>query len=98
MQVNEFGAAAVQQHPDRFGFFASLPMPDVEASLAEIAYAMDVLNASGITFQSSMHGRYLGDEEYEPLWAELDRRHAVCYPEHTLWNYPVPCVIYTALV
>lgn len=68
----------MQQHPDRFGLFASLPVPDVEASLAEIAYAMDVLNASGITFQSSMHGRYLGDEEYEPLWAELDRRHAVC--------------------
>lgn len=76
-QVNEFAAEAVRQHPTRFGFFASLPVQDVQASLAEIAHAFDALNATGVTFQTSMGGKYLGEKEFEPLWAELHRRKAV---------------------
>ncbi len=76
-QVNEFAADAVRRNPARFGFFASLPIQDVGASLAELAHALIVLNATGVTLQSSMGGKYLGAKEYEPLWAELNRLHAV---------------------
>src|SRR5688500_7097659 len=44
---NEFGARIGQDHRGRFGLFASLPMHDVEGTLAEIAYAADVLKADG---------------------------------------------------
>src|ERR1700722_16085333 len=39
-RCNEFAADLVSQHPDRFGGFAILPLPDVEGSLAELEYSL----------------------------------------------------------
>ena len=44
-RVNEAGADLVRRFPSRFGLFASLPLPDINASLQELAYAFDVLGA-----------------------------------------------------
>lgn len=44
---NEYGAKLVQDHPARFGVFAAMPLPDVDATLHEIAYAYDTLNVDG---------------------------------------------------
>jgi 6-methylsalicylate decarboxylase len=78
-RVNEFAAQVVRDHPGRFGFFATLTLPDVEGALAELAYAFDVLGAAGVILLANTHGRYLGDPADEPLLAELDRRHAVVF-------------------
>lgn len=43
--INEVGARAVADAPDRFGLFAALPLPDTDAALAEPAYALDTLRA-----------------------------------------------------
>lgn len=75
--VNEYTAELVKNRPDRFGLFAVLPLPDVDGALAEAAHALDELNADGVMVLSNAQGRYLGDPELEPLWAELDRRSAV---------------------
>ncbi|WP_411076084.1 amidohydrolase family protein [Streptomyces sp. cmx-4-7] len=72
--VNEAGAAVRAAHPDRFGHFASLPLPDVDGALAELAYAIDHLASDGVTVETNAHGIYLGDARYEPLYAELNRR------------------------
>ena len=77
VQVNEYGANTTEAHPSKFGFFAALPIPDINASLAELEYALDVLNASGVVLMANLHGKYLGDSLYEPLWTELDRRGTV---------------------
>ena len=39
--VNHAGHQLVTDHPGRFGFFASLPLPDIDAALREIDYAFD---------------------------------------------------------
>ncbi|WP_322048688.1 amidohydrolase family protein [Paraburkholderia sp. J67] len=78
-KVNEFTAGVVARHPARFGNFATLPLPDVDGSLAEIAHAYDALNADGVVLLSNYDGAYLGDPAFEPVWAELDRRHAVVF-------------------
>jgi predicted TIM-barrel fold metal-dependent hydrolase len=76
-QGNEAGAKIVQQHPDRFGLLATLPLPLVDDSIKEIAYALDVLHADGFTLPTNARGVYLGDKRLEPVFAELNRRHAV---------------------
>ena len=88
-QVNEYGANVTQAHPGKFGFFAALPIPYMNDSVAEIGYALDVLNASGITVMSNLHGKYLGDQQYEPMWAELDRRSAVSRSSTTIPPCPL---------
>jgi predicted TIM-barrel fold metal-dependent hydrolase len=76
---NEFAAKMVQDHPGRYGFFASLPMPDVDGSLAEIAYAFDTLKADGINLSTSFGDRWPGDATYKPVFEELNRRKAVVF-------------------
>jgi len=74
---NEFGAKLVQLHPTRFGLFATLPLPDVDASLKEIAYAYDTLKADGIGLLTSYDDAWLGNKAFRPVMEELNRRKAI---------------------
>jgi predicted TIM-barrel fold metal-dependent hydrolase len=80
---NEYAAHMVADHPGRFAIFACLPLPDIEGSLAEIAYALDVLHVEGIGVFTNYDDRWLGDPLFEPVLAELDRRRAVLYTHPT---------------
>lgn len=82
-EVNEFGAGVMGDHPGRFGHFASLPLPDIDGSLAEIDYALDILGSDGVTVETNAHGRYLGDPAFAPVWTELDRRGAAVFVHPT---------------
>jgi 6-methylsalicylate decarboxylase len=73
-RVNEFSAEVVKDHPERFGFFATLTLPDVQGALDELAHAFDVLNADGVILPANVYGRYLGDARFDDLFDELDRR------------------------
>ncbi|MEV7135959.1 amidohydrolase family protein [Arthrobacter sp. NPDC093128] len=98
--VNEFAAELQRMHPDRIGSFASLPLPDVDAAIAEAIYSLDVLHADGVVVMSNVGGKYLGDPDYEPLWAELDRRGATVFvhpaqpPMTLLEGTPAPMADY----
>lgn len=74
-RCNEESAELVRTHPTRFGFFATVPLPDVDGAIAEAVYALDELGADGIVLLSShSDGSYLGDPRFDDLLAELDRR------------------------
>lgn len=77
--VNEYAHRLVERHPDRFGQFASLPLPDVDGALAELAHVSDVLGCDGIAMLSNAGGVYPGDPRYRDLHAELDRRAAIVF-------------------
>lgn len=78
-RCNDHQAELVRRHPPRFGMFAALPLPDVDATLAEIAHAGDQLGADGFCLFSSYGNRYPGEAEFAPVFDELNRRHAVVF-------------------
>ena len=55
-EVNLAGARLAADRPDRFGLFASIPLPDVDGALREIEYALDTLGADGIYLQTNAGG------------------------------------------
>ncbi len=102
-RLNEYMAGLVQDHAPRLGSMAVLPLPDVEASLTEIACALDTLGMDGVGLLSNYRGIYLGDERIEPVLAELGRRKAVVFVHPTRppnWgsftiDIPAPVLEYT---
>ncbi len=78
-RCNEFAAELVHARPDRFASFACLPLPDIDASLGELSYALDVLKLDGLVLFTNSRGVYLGDATLEPVFAELERRKSVVF-------------------
>lgn len=102
-EVNEVGARLVSDHMGRFGFMASLPLPDLDGALSEIDYAFDILKADGVVLYTNHRGIYLGDKSLEPIFAELSRRRAVVFihptkpsavPANVLEGFPMPGLEY----
>ncbi|HEY9555432.1 MAG TPA: amidohydrolase family protein [Acidimicrobiales bacterium] len=98
--VNEAGRRAVVDHPGRFGLLASLPLPDVDAAIAEIAYCCDTLDVDGFVLLTNIGDTYIGDASFAPVLRELDRRRArvllhptspACW-QHTSLGYPRPMI------
>lgn len=83
---NEYGARLVQQHPTRFGLLAAMPLPGVDDTLREIAYAYDTLKADGIALFTSYGDTWLGNPAYRPVMEELNRRRAVVHVHPTAAN------------
>jgi len=78
-ETNEFVADVVRDDPEHFGGFATVPLPDVDASLEELEYAYDTLGLDGVVLYTSQGDRYLGDRSYDPFFEELDRRKAIVF-------------------
>jgi predicted TIM-barrel fold metal-dependent hydrolase len=90
--VNDAAAELKAAHPGRFGAFAALPLPDIDAALAELTYALDVLHLDGVGLLSHNNGVYVGSPELDPLFAELDRRgtYVFVHPTVPQWLPPIP--------
>lgn len=83
-RCNEFSAQLIHEYPQRFGAFAILPLPDVNAALRELEYALDTLKLDGVVLLSSVDGRYPGDPLFDELFTELNRRKAVIFLHPTV--------------
>jgi predicted TIM-barrel fold metal-dependent hydrolase len=83
---NDYGAKLVQDHPKRFGLFAAMPLPDVDATLKEIEYAYDTLKVDGVGLLTSYGDTWLGNAAYRPVMEELNRRQAVVHVHPTAAN------------
>lgn len=77
--LNDYAADVVAVRPDRFGFFATVPMPHVDAAAAEAVRALDDLNADGVVLLANHAGVYIGQEGQDDLFAALDSRSAVVF-------------------
>ncbi len=76
-RCNEISGDLVRDYPQRFGALAILPLPDVDAALREIEYALNTLKLDGVILLASVGDQYLGNPAFEQVFAELNRRQAV---------------------
>ena len=86
-ECNDYAADLKRRMPDRFGFWAVLPLPDVNGSQIELRRALDELDADGVGLETNAHGHYLGDPAFEPIFAELNGRRATVFIHPT-----APCM------
>ncbi len=71
-RINDTLAAQCRAYPDRYVGLASLPLDDVDASLAELERAVGELGMKGLIIGSNIDGVALNDAKYEPLWQRID--------------------------
>jgi predicted TIM-barrel fold metal-dependent hydrolase len=77
---NDYGAKVMADHPKRFGLLTSVPLPDIDGVMTEIAYGLDTLKADGIgIYTNDNKNRWPGDPYFDPMWQELNRRNTIVY-------------------
>ena len=75
--INGEFAELCRRFPKRFGFVATLPLPDVDGSIEEFHYATEKLGALGVKVASNSNGVYLGDERLDPIFAALNEKNSL---------------------
>jgi aminocarboxymuconate-semialdehyde decarboxylase len=81
---NDEVAAISRAHPRRFIAFATLPLQDVDAAVAEAERAARA-GCRALYVGTNVNGRYLDDSAFEPLW-ECAVRHRLPVFTHPLNN------------
>ncbi len=67
------------RYPARFNAFVGVPLPHVDAALAELDRALALPGVVGLGLGSSVLGKPLDDPDFDPFFAELDRRGTVAF-------------------
>lgn len=75
--INEEFAELCRRYPQKFGFAATLPLPNVESSIEEFFYATEKLGAFGVKVASNSDGVYLGDESLDEIFAALNVKNSL---------------------
>ncbi|NMO05205.1 amidohydrolase family protein [Gordonia sp. TBRC 11910] len=83
VQVNDYMSELHAEHPTDFDFFAALPLPDVDASIAESSRTATLPGRVGLGIETNAHGMYLGATALDPLWTVLDAEQAVVFVHPT---------------
>lgn len=73
--LNDGIAAAQRAHPDRLVGFATVPLQDVPAAVAELERAASELGLRGVEIASNLNGVELDATALDPFWAAAERRH-----------------------
>jgi predicted TIM-barrel fold metal-dependent hydrolase len=85
-QCNAYAAELKKAHPDKFGFWASLPLPSVDDVLKEIERAVEE-DCDGFGLLTNYHGEYIGSSAFDAVFDKLNEIGA------TVFIHPTkPCI------
>jgi predicted TIM-barrel fold metal-dependent hydrolase len=95
--LNDGYADLAHRYPNRIASYVMLPLPHIDASLKEMERGFDQLGCVGVNMNISCLNRSVAEVEFEPIYAEMNRRGAVlfvhpsvtgiCSPFITDYNY-----------
>jgi predicted TIM-barrel fold metal-dependent hydrolase len=68
----QYAAEVVRGRPERFGFFATVPLPDVDSALDGVTCAFDALGADGVVLLANNRGTISATQAFDPLFDELN--------------------------
>lgn len=77
--VNDLDAQLVDRYPDKFKAYVSLPLPHIDASLRELERGLDEMGMTGVNMHISALDRSVAEDEFLPLYEEIDRRHGMVF-------------------
>ena len=72
--VNDATVGAAEKMPDRLLALLTLPLPHVDAALAELDRCAGRAAVRGVEIGANVAGENLDAAEFGPLWTELERR------------------------
>ncbi|ORY10281.1 hypothetical protein BCR34DRAFT_567201 [Clohesyomyces aquaticus] len=95
--LNEYLAALTSVYPEHFSFYATTPLPYVEAAITEVNYALGTLHGSAIGLLSNFEGLYLGNAQLTPFFTYLNQLTNISSPSRNpvIFVHPnAPCLHY----
>jgi 6-methylsalicylate decarboxylase len=81
--ANDLCADLARKYPKKFEVFTIFPLPHMDAALKELARGMDELGMVGAAIGTTVLGKSIADPSFDPLYAELNRRHAILFVHPT---------------
>jgi aminocarboxymuconate-semialdehyde decarboxylase len=81
--INDLNTSAGLRHPGRFAVFGSVPLPFVDAAIAETERCYDELGALGIALPCIVGDKPIDHPDFERFWENLARHDAVVYVHPT---------------
>ncbi|QWF77372.1 amidohydrolase family protein [Amycolatopsis sp. CA-230715] len=72
--LNDSYGELAGSRPGRFSSLVSLPLPHIDASLEEMRRGLDELGMVGVALSCSVFNRSTAEEEFEPLYEEMNAR------------------------
>ncbi|MDQ3914741.1 MAG: amidohydrolase [Actinomycetota bacterium] len=67
-EINEEIAGMVTSRPDRFEGLATLPLPEVELSVAELERSIRELGLKGVELDTRVNGRHWDEPDFDPIF------------------------------
>jgi predicted TIM-barrel fold metal-dependent hydrolase len=77
--LNDAYADFASRYPDRISSYVMLPLPHIDAALKEMERGFDQLGCVGVNMNIVCLGRSIAESEFEPIYAEMNRRGAVLF-------------------
>jgi predicted TIM-barrel fold metal-dependent hydrolase len=86
---NAYAANLKKLNPEKFGFWASLPLPNLNAALEEVEKSWSE-GAEGFGLVTNYHGTYLGDAKFDAIFDKLNDLGATVFIHPT-----APCIAHS---